>query len=305
MNRFATLLGLLLSVSAATAQTPDTTAAWRYLPLPLGAVWEYEHWVEECPMFPICDIRVTGYSQQRVVGDSLVGGRTYAVVRTQGIGPGGSRDDLVRFDTAAAHGVARRPDGMEVYWPSVMPRCRLDAPFEAMMTCEAGFPAYVHALTIMVRDGDLPVEVGVKVFILGGVASARYGEGLGLISEAQGDVGGGGMRLTYARVGSRSYGASVVAGEGGAPRSALALRVEPNPARGAVALRLTLPKAGAVRVEAYDALGRRVYAADLGARPAGPTTFTLEASTWAPGLYVVRATAADGHTATARLVRAD
>lgn len=50
--RFSALV-LLLAASAA-AQTPDTTSAWRYAPLAVGDVWEYESWIETCQGPNIC-----------------------------------------------------------------------------------------------------------------------------------------------------------------------------------------------------------------------------------------------------------
>ena len=311
MNRSATLLGLLLSASAATAQTPvpDTTAAWRYLPLVPGNVWEYTHWYETCPMFPICDTHVTGYEQRRVVGDSLVDGQTYAVLWTVWRSPNGGTSaghmDLVRFDTLAAHGVLRQPGGTEVYWPSPAMPCPLGAPFDDAVACEDGGDAHVIRGAFMASEGGQPVEVAVKGFVRGGSGSAEFGRAFGLISEGFGDIGGGGLYLTYARVGPLSYGTSIVAGEGGAPPVALALRIEPNPVRERATLRLLTPMTDAVRVEVYDALGRRVAAADLGARAPGEHALALDVSGWAQGLYVVRAATAGGRVATARLVRAD
>ena len=50
--RFSALV-LLLAASAA-AQIPDTTSAWRYAPLAVGDVWEYESWIETCQGPNIC-----------------------------------------------------------------------------------------------------------------------------------------------------------------------------------------------------------------------------------------------------------
>lgn len=83
-----------------------------------------------------------------------------------------------------------------------------------------------------------------------------------------------------------------------APRLAL---VVAQPTRGPVALRLALPTAEAVRVEAFDALGRCVAILADGALAAG--THALAFAPPAPGVYLVRL-AAPGHTQTLRVVAA-
>ena len=63
----------------------------------------------------------------------------------------------------------------------------------------------------------------------------------------------------------------------------------PNPFRGQTALVLTLAAPAEVRVEAFDALGRRVAVLVEGPLGAGPHVLTLDGTALAPGLYVVRA----------------
>jgi photosystem II stability/assembly factor-like uncharacterized protein len=87
-----------------------------------------------------------------------------------------------------------------------------------------------------------------------------------------------------------------------AAAQALALTAAPNPSRGPVTLRFTLPQAGPVRLAAYDVQGRRVALLAEGERAAG-----AHAVQWTPeplpaGTYVVRLEAG-GQTATARVQR--
>ena len=65
----------------------------------------------------------------------------------------------------------------------------------------------------------------------------------------------------------------------------------PNPARGAATVSVSVPVAGAVRAEVFDALGRRVALLHDGPLSAGQHTFRLEASGLPSGVYVVRASA--------------
>ena len=85
------------------------------------------------------------------------------------------------------------------------------------------------------------------------------------------------------------------------PPRALSLSApSPNPASGAVTLRLAAPDARHARVEVFDALGRSVALLHDGPSAASrPLRF--DASALAPGLYVVRAQA-DGAVAIRRLV---
>jgi hypothetical protein len=79
--------------------------------------------------------------------------------------------------------------------------------------------------------------------------------------------------------------------------------VYPNPSRGRASLTLELAAAQAVRIEVYDALGRRVAVVHDGALEAGAHALTLDGAHLPAGLYVVRATG-EGFTATRRVVLA-
>ena len=76
-----------------------------------------------------------------------------------------------------------------------------------------------------------------------------------------------------------------------AAADALGLSVGPNPSRGAATVTVAPPSpAASVRVEVFDALGRRVVVLHDG--PAvGPLSLPLDASGWAPGVYHVHANA--------------
>jgi len=85
--------------------------------------------------------------------------------------------------------------------------------------------------------------------------------------------------------------------------AALALAAPaPNPARGMARLTLTLAAPQAVRVEAFDALGRRVAVLHDGPLSAGTHALSLDAAALTPGLYVVRATGAGGVSPVRRVV---
>ena len=62
----------------------------------------------------------------------------------------------------------------------------------------------------------------------------------------------------------------------------------PNPARGAVTLGYEVPRAGAVSLVVYDALGREVAVAASGEHAAGRHTARVDLRPLAPGVYVAR-----------------
>lgn len=76
----------------------------------------------------------------------------------------------------------------------------------------------------------------------------------------------------------------------------------PNPFHDAVAVRYTLDRAAAVRVEVFDLLGRRVAVLADGLRPAGAYEATFAAGDLPEGIYLVRLQAG-AQTAVRRVVR--
>lgn len=94
------------------------------------------------------------------------------------------------------------------------------------------------------------------------------------------------------------------------PVAGLALSAPaPNPSRGNVALRFTLPRAGSADVAVFDALGRRIRTLAHGALPAGTRTLAWDGADErgahaAAGVYFVQARAGDARI-TRRLVRAE
>ena len=74
--------------------------------------------------------------------------------------------------------------------------------------------------------------------------------------------------------------------------SGFSLTVYPNPTVGPVTLHARLSSPGAVQIEVYDALGRRVRKEALGHQPAGTVTPRIALPNSA-GMYLVRLTAGD------------
>jgi hypothetical protein len=87
---------------------------------------------------------------------------------------------------------------------------------------------------------------------------------------------------------------AVVANDPSAPTVFALAAPSPNPTAGAAVVSFDVPTASSVSVSVYDLLGRRVAVLAEGVMPAGHHTSRLEAGRIAPGVYVVRMTAADG-----------
>ncbi|HEX8386265.1 MAG TPA: T9SS type A sorting domain-containing protein, partial [Rubricoccaceae bacterium] len=236
------------------------------------------------------------YVRRTVERDTLIAGARYFVEverrYTTASAPLGRSERLLRFCGAT---LVRRDGSADV--PA---SCPLDADFDSDVACDLfGLTAYVFP------QGSGPsvpggfVQAG-KAYETSSDSWEGYTAGVGLVGT---QFWSSPFTLRYARVGGEVvFGSVIVADEPAAtPAGALALRVAPNPTAGPLALALTLPEAQTVTVEAFDALGRRVWRHEA-ALGAGEQTLTVDASAWAPGVYVVRATAG-GASAAARVVR--
>ena len=72
------------------------------------------------------------------------------------------------------------------------------------------------------------------------------------------------------------------------PHADLGVSVAPNPAASLTRVSFSLPEAHAVRVSAFDLLGREVVVLHDGPTPAGPHAVSLDATALPAGVYVVR-----------------
>ena len=109
------------------------------------------------------------------------------------------------------------------------------------------------------------------------------------------------VRLLYAEVGGKTYGARAVAGAAppAAPPS-FTVAAFPNPGAGRLRLNVEGAASGPLTVEVVDVIGRSVWSGVL--RPFGVVADVPSAG-WAPGLYVVRVRDAMGGAATVRVTR--
>ena len=267
---------------------PDTTAPWRYYPLAVGNVWEYEG--EEAPL------RVNPLEQVAVVKDTVASGRRYFVLQNTYTERGDTVNVsryLVRFDTASATVRALNEFAPPTEWVYT---CPLDAPFGGKVSdedCDGRSAGVVGGYDgILLFEGEHPgirtdtVRTAMKEYR--SLYADRYAADIGLVSL----VGDGySQELIYYRVNGEERGVTRFPTPSGPtpPANGAALTVGPNPTGGAATVRLDLPAPADVRVAVYDVLGRRVATLASGALGAGAHALPFDAAPLAPGVYVVRA----------------
>lgn len=302
MRTFATtfLLTLLLVAPAALAQdpVPDTTEAWRYLPLHVGNIWEYEQWADQncVPVFPpICESVMVGFLRHEVVRDSVVNDTTYRVLEetrfsTEGVASS-PRLFPVRFDTTDARAFSL-VNGEERPWPDWID-CPLDLPFESRTPCDE-FKSSVAQVYGYDRL-TLGIEGTEKLFVLEpGYDSYSFKADLGLVGLSHGKFVSSGQNIIYARVDGEEYGARFPVSSEPLPsqEDPFGLAAYPNPLHSAGTLAVTLDTPQHLRVDVFDLLGRRVRSVFHGDLAAGRHILPMDSDKLGAGLYVVRATTA-------------
>lgn len=282
------VLAFLLAAPALLAQPlPDTTAPWRYFPLAVGNVWEYD-FVDNGQNPPWTE-------RQYVEKDTVVAGHRYFVLNqlvfnTEGVPFPPARRDLFRFDTLAAQ-VIWRLNGEELAYT-----CPLDAAFNSVIPCQGQQTSveggYDEVVVFEDEEGPDTVRTAVKTYAHNFGLDARYAAGIGPLYRSCMDCPV--RTLRAAIIDGVEYGEvqyPPVSAEPGAPVAAFALAVSPNPARGSTTLSLTLLAPGSVRVAVYDARGREVAVVLSGARAAGRHAVAFDAAALPGGVYFARAEA--------------
>lgn len=289
---------------------PDTTSAWRYFPLAVGDVWEYERWsgYSDEPVFD-------GYTRHSVVGDTTLytededgeALRPYFQLRSETFGPDGAATgealDLIRFDTARA--MVRWAIGEEdVPWNGFgASLCPLDADFTGQdhpITCEDEVWGPVEAYVTGGYEEGVPLPPGLttaikRFFYFAGVDhDLRFAADIGLLYAGYSEITAWWYPLVYAHVGGVEYGTRIPVGVEAAPGplATLGLSVHPNPLREAATVEVTTEGARRVRLAVYDVLGRRVALLHEGPIPAGSIRLPLAVTTLPAGVYFARATSA-------------
>jgi hypothetical protein len=319
MRLIATVIVFLVPVVLAPpvlAQetTTDTTSVWRYFPLAVGDVWEYERWegrLDE-PSFE-------GYTRRSVVGDTTLftedegegAHRRYFELLSKAFGPDGTATGealyLVRFDTTRA--MIRWAIGDEdVPWDGFGASiCPLDADFTGQdhrITCEDEVWGPVEAEVTGGYEEDVQLPPGLttsvkRFFYFAGVDhDLRFAADVGLLYAGFSEIGSWWYPLVYARVGGVEYGTRIPVGVEAAPgpSAALGLSVHPNPLRSAATVEITTGGVSRVRLAVYDVLGREVAVLHEGPLLAGDHRFPFDAAALPAGSYYARVAGGGAHT---------
>lgn len=272
MLRTLALAALVLALAPARAQTPDPTDPARYYPLDVGNVWEYDE------TFPLGN----GAGRVEITADTVIAGVSYVIESSrllQGDGRlGPPYRATIRFDPTTSQILSRFDSGEEVVWH--FGGCPLGAAFGTVAQCTNGPSEVRGGLRTRFTFGDSTQTevVALKSF---GYFAYTYAADIGFVRSVD-PIEGGEMRLRYARIRGLEYG------------TPMAVAAEPPPAPAGLALRsagrtlvLSARDAGPVRLDLFDALGRRVASVFEGALGTGERRFSLPAV--APGLYVAQA----------------
>ena len=311
---------------------PDPTDPARYVPLHVGFVREDYKSQGGNGAFR---------KRTEVLRDTTVDGRTYAVVWSARVPTafafepavpvpvewGEGETDLLRYDALSTRVVRLADEGTEEpvvpplgapfgtlallgdepLWGEPLPDGR-EGDFVVSGALSVTYPIAGEAVAFRAKKSFTPVPVS---FIYDGPDPRwTYLTGVGRLPPAYyfscapplcGEV------ITYLR--TRDAAGEVVEvgqplptdGEAVPEARPFGLGVAPTPTAGPLALVVDVPTAGIVALDAFDALGRRVWRheAPLGA---GRQRVEVDASGWASGVYVVRATVG-GERVTATAVR--
>lgn len=237
---------------ADTQATPDTTTPWRYFPLHVGNVWEYED--------------NSGRLQRYLIEkDTLLNGKRFFKQRREvyqaDLSPGQSFSLFLRYDTTRHQAMIGGRSGYEDFF--VETRCPLNVEADSLHMCGQNTPVYVR----LFYDGSLvfgegagrgPDTVRTSVKSFANLTEYRYAAGIGLVYKGVEDYA---MSLSYYRVGGIEHGQRriVVAAQDEdslAPIPGVGV-VYPNPFRDHLYVRLGSIYEEA-RIDVFDMLGRRI-----------------------------------------------
>ena len=230
---------------------------------------------------------------RRVVRDTVIAGSPYSVLRVERFQTDGTsevREVSLRYNPETTEIDLADPSE---YRDLGIPACPLSARNENA-AC-GGCSAYVYVRPEPITIGLDEVEALVMYYDTQGCETqAEFAVGIG---NTWFGSWGYSAHLAYAKVDGNTYGQQVVAREAEPLADDFAITVAPNPTVGPLALKVAGAR-GVVRLEAFDALGRRVLSREI----APASRIEVDTRAWAPGVYVLRATSGK-RSVTTRVVR--
>lgn len=274
---------------------PDTLDWRRYFPLEVGNEWQYEE-REAVNMPPAI------YRTFRIVGDTLIEGRTYFVSERGAYDPNTQEFNIgvefLRYDTTRASIVRfvtyADGSGMTDEWDwSVVP-CGLDLAFESGEEC--GYPGTYHFYAI----GGYGRQIVIDSLVYDVAAYKEFdslGGGYGLAADVgliwrSSEGGGALLKLVYAKVGEMTYGSPSVPTrreeQNTVPNDVVISSVYPNPLVEQATVAYSTERTGVVELMLYDMLGRLVWRKEIGMQPAGEHLAHINSAGLATGNYILR-----------------
>ncbi len=314
-HRLALLLFVvLLATSTARAQepvTPDSIAAERYFPLQIGNHWYYEGFGEKY--------------ERRVLRDTTVSDTAYVVMwnRTWNAYARPPYDvrtylTLTRIGADGVRYVRRyREDGTLEPEMAAEPSMVYRTPLPVLVPLNAAINDTIPLYADGSQWGYVHVQGGLTAALDGRMKPYKrfYYD----LPEAQAyvymadigefSIGGSGLynippaALVAYTVNGVTFGTfpTAVGGDRTRPETFALLPASPNPFNPTTQIGYDLSAVGRVRLEIFDALGRRVRTLVDETKPAGSYTATFDGAGLPSGLYLARLSLADGRSLTRRL----
>ena len=189
---------------------PETPQAFRFFPLAVGHVWEYERFAQTGDDFCPNEWTLSGYLRYEVRDPVIVQGRSYFQMAgieydLNGV-PFNTYELTVGYDTSAVRVITLRPDGTEQTW-FANPR-ELATPVGEVAACGGPDPYITLGSEDWVGaiSGD-SLTGSFKRFETNFFSAwFSYVQDVGLISSGQFDCGGSRNDLIFARIDGRGVG---------------------------------------------------------------------------------------------------
>lgn len=262
---------------------PDTLDWTGYYPLQIGNCWE------SLKEILIASERL---EYREIIGDTLINEHRY-FIQAEVID---SFDPVNGIDQTQAFRTYLRYDSLETRLVAWSERDSRDVEYSPNLSSDFGAETDHYSVlggynedmrVLRVGSDSVHYRAEKTFFNLGGGATYFHGVGFWV---GVGDGQAGSSRLTYLRLNGIEYGERVfsVNVEEEQVVDRIKIQMYPNPASINTNLRITLPETGAVNIEVYDILGRKLTDFDSGILIMGRHDISLDLAGLVQGRYMVR-----------------